>query len=199
LTIYLLWSKIEDMPFVRKIYAILIDLIETLVIAGAVFVVIYAFLFRPFQVNGQSMVPNYHNGEYILTNLISLRFGGLSRGEVIVFKAPTDIDKDFVKRVIGLPGDKVMVKEGSVHINGQKLDETSYLDPSEKTFGGSFAGEGQEIVVPEANFFVLGDNRTKSSDSREWGFVSKEKIIGKSFFVYWPISEARFVKKGQYK
>ena len=108
------------MPVFRKIYSILIDLVETFVIAGAIFVVVYAFLFRPFQVNGQSMFPNYHNGEYILTNLITLRFGGLKRGEVIVFKAPANQEKDYIKRVIGLPGEEVSIKAGYVYINEKK-------------------------------------------------------------------------------
>ncbi|HVT00831.1 MAG TPA: signal peptidase I [Patescibacteria group bacterium] len=182
----------------KVIYTILIDLVETLVIAAAIFVVIYAFLFRPFQVNGQSMFPNYHNGEYILTNLIGLKLGKLNRGEVIVFQAPIDKDKDYIKRVIGLPGDTVMVKNGNVYVNGIKLDESSYLPPDYKTYGGSFLTEGQQITVPQNSYFVMGDNRSFSSDSREWGFVTTDKLIGKSFFVYWPLNEIKFVKKGTY-
>lgn len=186
------------MPIFRKIYAILLDLIETLVIAGAIFVVIYAFLFRPFQVNGQSMYPNYHNGEYILTNLISLRLSKLERGDVVVFQAPVDREKDFIKRIIGLPGDTVMLDSGSVFVNGNKLDEGTYLASSVKTFGGAFLADKQSVKVPEDNYFVLGDNRSFSSDSREWGFVPREKIIGKSFFVYWPVTSARIVTRGEY-
>lgn len=186
------------MSILQKIYSILIDFIETIVIAGAIFVVIYAFLFRPFQVNGQSMYPNYHNSEYILTSLISLKFSALERGDVIVFQSPTDNEKDFIKRVIGLPGEKIGIKDGSVFVNGIKLDELSYLETNIKTYGGAFLGDGQTTIVPEGNYFMLGDNRGFSSDSREWGFVPREKIIGKSFFVYWPINRARPVTKGEY-
>lgn len=186
------------MSIFRRIYSILIDLVETLVVAGAVFVVIYAFLFRPFQVNGQSMYPNYHNGEYVLTNLISLRFSKINRGDVIVFQAPSDREKDFIKRVIGIPGDTVLLKDGSAYINGTKLDESGYLAPNVKTYGGSFLSDGQEAIVQSGAYFVLGDNRAFSSDSREWGFVSREKIIGKSFFVYWPVGSARLIKQGKY-
>lgn len=186
------------MPILRQVYAILIDLVETLVIAAAIFVVIYAFLFRPFQVNGQSMFPNYHDGEYILTNLISTKFGGLKRGEVVVFQAPPDREKDFIKRVIGLPSDKVSLNAGYVFINGIKLDESSYLPSDFRTYGGAFLPEGKEVTVPAGNYFVLGDNRNFSSDSREWGFVPKKKVIGKSFFVYWPVTRMRFVKQGKY-
>ncbi len=186
------------MTILQKLYAILIDLAETLVIAGAIFVVIYAFLFRPFQVNGQSMYPNYHNGEYILTNLITLRISDIKRGDVVVFNAPVDDDKDFVKRIIGEPGDEVMVKAGFVFVNGIRLDESGYLPPDYKTYAGAFISEGQTVVVPEGSYFVLGDNRNFSSDSREWGFVPRDKMIGKSFLVYWPINEFKFVKHGKY-
>ncbi len=186
------------MSILRKIYNILIDLVETLVIAGAIFVVIYAFLFRPFQVNGLSMFPNYHNGEYILTNLITLRLSPIKRGDVIVFQAPTDHEKDFIKRVIGLPGDHVMLKNGDVYLNSQKLDESDYLNPSVKTYGGAFLADGATITVPEGSYLVFGDNRPYSSDSREWGYVTTDKLIGKSFFVYWPLNAMRLVKTGKY-
>jgi len=186
------------MEILRKLYALLIDLTETIVIAGAIFVVIYAFLFRPFQVNGRSMFPNYQDGEYILTNLISLRFEPLKRGDVIVFQAPPDAEKDYIKRVIGLPGEKVMIKGGYVYINGAKLDESSYLASDVMTSQGSFLTEAKTITVPQDNYFVMGDNRPESSDSRAWGFVPKQKLIGKSFFVYWPPTRMRLVKGGKY-
>lgn len=185
------------MPIFRKIYAILIDLVETLVIAGAVFVVVYAFLFRPFQVNGESMYPNYHNGEYILTNLITLKLSEINRGDVIVFQAPPDREKDFIKRVIGLPNENVELKNGTVFVNGEGLDESDYLASDVKTYGGTFLPDNHEVTVPSDSYLVLGDNRRGSSDSREWGFVSKDKIIGKSFFVYWPIDRSRLVKQGK--
>lgn len=185
------------MPILRRIYRILIDLVETFVIAGAIFVVVYAFLFRPFQVNGQSMFPNYKDGEYILTNLIALRFSPIKRGQVIVFKSPNDKEKDFIKRVIALTGEKVMIQGGYVYVNGKKLEET-YLPPDFKTHPGSFLAEGQEVIVPQDSYFVLGDNRDFSSDSREWGFVSKDELIGKSFLVYWPLGDMKIVEGGKY-
>ena len=186
------------MPILRKIYSILIDMVETLVIAGAIFVVIYAFLFRPFQVNGQSMYPNYDNGEYILTNLISLRLKTIDRGDVVVFEFPANKEKDFIKRVIGIPGDEVMIKAGFVFVNEVKLDESRYLTSGVRTYGGSFMPESKIEIVPEGNYFVLGDNRNASSDSREWGYVTKDKIIGKSFLVYWPLTKFRLVQHADY-
>lgn len=186
------------MEILKKIYYLLFDLVQTLVIAGAIFVVIYAFLFRPYQVNGHSMDPTFQNGEYVLTNLITLRLGPLKRGDIVVFVAPPDKEKDYIKRIIGLPGDKVKLLNGSVYLNGQKLDQLSFLSSEVRTNGGSFLSDGDEVVVPEEQYFVMGDNREFSSDSREWGFVTKNAIIGKSFFVYWPINHMRIVKHASF-
>lgn len=186
------------MEVLRKIYYLLFDLIQTLVIAGAIFVVIYAFLFRPYQVNGHSMDPNFQNGEYVLTNLITLRMGPLHRGDIIVFVAPPDKEKDYIKRIIGLPGDRVKISAGDVYLNGTKLDQTPFLSSDVKTNGGTFLGEGDEVVVPEDSYFTMGDNRPFSSDSREWGFVPKSSIIGKSFVVYWPLTNMRIVKHASF-
>lgn len=182
------------MEILRKIYVFLIDIVQTLLLAAAVFLVIYVFLFRPFQVNGDSMFPNFTDKEYILTNIISLNFREPKKNEVVVFKAPQDPEKDFIKRVIGTAGDRVMIKDARVYLNGQLLDESKYLKPDVATYGGSFLVEGSEITVPLGKFFVMGDNRNYSSDSREWGYVSKSDIIGKSFFVYWPPDKVGLVK-----
>lgn len=182
------------MYFVKKIYHWLIDLAETLVIAGAIFVVIYAFLVRPFQVNGSSMFPTLSNGEYVFTNLLSQRFGSLDRGDIIVFKAPPSEDKDYIKRIIGIPGDTVRIEGGRVYLSGNLLDESFYLAPTVHTSAGGFASEGQEIKVSPQSYFVMGDNRSSSSDSRDWGLVTFDKVIGKSTLVYWPLNSIRFVK-----
>ncbi len=182
------------MFILRKIYTFLVDIVETLLLAAAAFLVIYVFLFRPFQVNGASMYPNFTDREYILTNIISLNFEKPKKGEVIVFKSPQDEEKDFIKRVIAVPGDKIYIKDGSVFLNGHMLDESKYLKSDVRTYGGSFLKEGKEVEVPLENYFVMGDNRSYSSDSREWSFVPLKSVIGKSFFVYWPLGEMRVVK-----
>ena len=175
------------MGLLRKVYFFLLDIAQTLILAAAVFVVVYMFLFRPFEVKGESMYPNYHDSEYLITNLISLRFSNPNLGDVVVFKAPNDPDKDFIKRVIGTARDEINVEDGKVYLNEKLLDESAYLKSEVKTYGGSFLKEGEPVTVPEGHFFVLGDNRSFSSDSREWGFVSKDNIIGISLFVYWPV------------
>lgn len=178
----------------RKIYNFLIDTIQSLLLAATVFLVIYIFLFRPFQVNGESMYPNFRDKQYILTNIIALRFYDPKLGVVIVFKAPKDPEKDYIKRVIGVPGDRVLVKNGSIYLNGKKLKEAPYIKSGTVTSQGAFLRESQEITVTDENYFVLGDNRPYSSDSREWGFVPKKNIIGESFFAYWPLHTIGLVK-----
>lgn len=182
------------MEVLRKVYFFVLDTMQTVLVAASIFLVIYIFLFRPFQVSGQSMFPTFKDKEYILTNLISLRFSDLKQGDVIVFKAPTDGEKDFIKRVIGVAGDSVFLREGFVYVNGEKLDESAYLASDVRTYGGSFLHEDEPVTVPEGSYIVFGDNRPFSSDSREWGFLKESEVIGKSFFVYWPLDKMRTVK-----
>ncbi|HSW96519.1 MAG TPA: signal peptidase I [Candidatus Saccharimonadales bacterium] len=149
------------------------------------FLVIYIFLFRAFQINGNAMNPTYQNGQYYIT---SLRYGNLDRGNVVILIAPDNPNKDYIKRIIGLPGDKVMIKDGFVYINDQLLNENQYLSSSIKTLPGNFIKEAQPIIIPPQNYFMLGDNRNYSADSRVWGFVPKTNIIGKLLFCYWNCS-----------
>lgn len=181
------------MWLIKKIYYFLLDIAQTLILAAAAFVIIYMFLFRPFEVKGDSMYPNLKDSQYLITNVISLRLKNPKLGDIVVFKAPVDTEKDFIKRVIGVPGDAVSLKDGYLYLNGKLLNEEKYLNPSVKTFGGSFLREEATVNVPNDFFFVLGDNRSYSSDSREWGFVPKKNIIGISFFVYWPMPSAGLI------
>ncbi len=181
------------MNILRKIYAFFIDTIQSILVAAAIFLVIYMFLFRPFQVNGESMFPNFKDKEYVLTNLITLRFNKPVLGDVVVFKAPPDPDKDFIKRVIGVAGDTIMIKDGDVYLNGNRLDQASFLADEVKTYGGSFLKDGDTVTVPQNEYFVMGDNRPYSSDSREWGFVPASNIIGESMLVYWPLNSMQTI------
>ena len=182
------------MEFLRRVYGFLIDTVQTLLLVFAVFLVIYVFLFRPFRVSGNSMDPTFFDKQYILTNIISLRFSTPQRGDIIVFKSPSDQEKDYIKRVIGIPGDTILLKNGDVYVNGKLLDQSTFLKISVKTYGGSFLKENEPVTVPPDSYFVLGDNRSGSSDSREWGFVPLKSVIGKSFFAYWPLNTMQIVK-----
>lgn len=181
------------MEFLKKAYFFTLDLLQTILLAASIFLVIYIFFFRPFQVSGESMFSTFKNKEYILTNIIAVKLNlPIGRGDVIVFKAPTDADKDFIKRVIGIAGDTVSVRDGYVFVNGKQVDE-KYLDADVRTYGGNFLKDGDTVTVPEGEYIVMGDNRPFSSDSREWGFLKQKDIIGKSFFVYWPANKMRLV------
>ncbi|MBI3379995.1 signal peptidase I [Candidatus Gottesmanbacteria bacterium] len=170
----------------RKIVNFFLDFLETIVVALSIFVVIYLFLMQPHEIKGSSMEPNFYNNQYILTDKISYRLHEPSRGDVVIFKAPIDPDQDYIKRVIGLTGDKVKVQNGSVYVNGEKLKEDYLKDPT-FMFPGSFMADGVEITVPPGKLFVMGDNRPHSSDSRVFGPIPLDTIIGRAFIRYWPI------------
>ena len=149
------------------------------------------------------MEPGLHDGQYLLVNKAvyfkldmgtlskylpfldddgsNFLFHGPERGDVIVFRYPRDPSRDFIKRVIAVPGDTVSIQGGQVTVNGTLLEE-EYLDETTR-------GDLDNTVVPDGSYFVLGDNRSNSSDSRSWGFVPEENIIGKAMFSYWPLSD----------
>jgi signal peptidase I len=171
----------------KSIGSHIVDFIQTLVVFAAIFAIIYLFIAQPHKVSGNSMLPNFQNGNYILTDKISYRFSLPKYTDVVVLKDPLDPSKDFIKRVIAVPGDTVMVKGNLVYVNGNLLDER-YLPSDRPTTAGAFLHEGEEITAGANQYFVFGDNREHSSDSREWGPVTKEGIIGKVIIRYWPPS-----------
>jgi len=174
------------MFFLRNLWLFFLDFLETIVVSLAIFAVVYIFLFQPHQVDGKSMEPNFHNAEYILTDKISYRISSPKRGDVVVFHSPQDAGTDFIKRIVGVPGDMVMVKDGYFYLNGTRLDEEYINDPG-KVAPGRFMREGATAEVPNGQYLVMGDNRLHSSDSREWGFVPRTNIVGRAFFRYWPV------------
>lgn len=171
----------------KKVVNFILDFLETIVVALSIFVVIYLFLMQPHEIKGSSMEPNFKDKEYILTDKISYRLHAPARGDVVIFKAPVNPDVDYIKRVIGLAGDRIKIQDGFVYVNGDKLDEY-YLRDLTSLFPGSFISEGQEIIVPPDKLFVMGDNRSHSSDSRQFGPVPLDSVIGRAFFRYWPIT-----------
>jgi len=187
----------------NTIGSFVVDLTETLVIGLSLFLMVYLFLVQPHQVNGQSMVPNFQSGEYVLTDKLSYKMGQPKRGDVVVFHSPaaancpTGTGCDFIKRVIGLPGETVAVKNNAIYINDQKLVE-SYIPQDFVISAGAYTKDGREIYLGEKEYFVSGDNRPYSSDSRAWGPIEKSDIVGKAFFVYWPIKSAGAIKPASY-
>jgi len=160
------------------------DLVFSVLIA----VVLIVFIYQPVKVEGTSMMPTLTDQERIFINKFTYRFGlgGIERGDTVVFWYPQDPSKSYIKRVIGTPGDRIRVEGGQVYVNGQALAE-NYV-PSENRDYTSWR-DGQEQVVPDGRYFVLGDHRNQSSDSRMWGYVPRENIYGKAVFVYWPLDK----------
>jgi signal peptidase I len=183
--------------FLGRLKTFFLDITEVVVFAIAIFLFLYLLVLQPHKIKGASMEPNFHNGEYLLTDKVSYRFGEPERGDVIVFEAPPDESEEFIKRIIALPGEKIYINEGQVFINGQKLNE-AYLPSNLVTESGDFFKVGLEIEVPKDHYIVLGDNRKYSSDSRSWGFITRDEITGKAWVVYWPPSEAGLIKESVY-
>jgi signal peptidase I len=155
------------------------DLALSVVIA----IIIILFLYQPVKVEGTSMMPSLVDQERIFINKFIYRFNfaDIRRGDMVVFWFPGDPTKSYIKRVIGVPGDKVEVTDGAVIVNGRTLDE-AYVPPEYRDHVSMPAR-----VVPAEQFFVLGDHRSSSNDSRTWGWVPRSDIYGKAVFVYWPL------------
>ena len=156
--------------------------------AFAISIFIVIFVIQPVKVEGTSMQPQLVDQERIFVNRFIYRFKDIQRGDVVVFWYPRDRSKSFIKRVLGIPGDEVELRNGLVYVNGAKVDEP-YLKPEfrdYKTF--------RKVVVPSGQYFVLGDHRNSSNDSRSWGFVAQRLIYGKAIFSYWPFSRVGLVE-----
>jgi signal peptidase I len=182
------------MELFRKTAIFLYDGLQSLLLIAAVFLIIYIFVLEPHQVDGLSMFPTFHNSDILLSYLLPVRFDQLKRGDIVVFNAPVEADKLYIKRIIGLPGETIKVEDGGVYINGQKFDESSYLGADVMTYGGAFLQDGVERTVPIGDIVVMGDNRPGSSDSRAWGFLDKKKLIGKSIMRIWPLKDFEFIR-----
>ena len=169
--------EVEEIPPEKPgLLGVLVDILETLLLSVVLFFLINAVSAR-IRIDGSSMEPNLHHGEFVIVSKVNYRFGEPERGDVIVFDFPRNITKEYIKRVIGLPGEQIRVEDGKVYVNGVSLAEP-YLQ-MEPYYDG-------EWVVPEEALFVLGDNRNNSSDSHTWGMVPMNNIIGEALLVYWP-------------
>jgi len=160
------------------------DLAFSVLIAVVMIVLIY----KPVKVEGTSIMPNLSDQERIFINKFTYRFGlgAIERGDTVVFWYPQDPSKSYIKRVIGLPGDRVRIEDGQVYVNGRALAE-DYV-PADNRDMSSWR-DGVEQTVPPDRYFVLGDHRNSSSDSRSWGYVPRANIYGKAVFIYWPLNQ----------
>jgi signal peptidase I len=157
--------------------------IRDLIISLAISAFIIIFLYQPVKVEGISMMPLLEDQERIFVNKFVYRLEPIERGDIVVFRYPLDPSKSYIKRVIGMAGDRIRIDGGQVYVNNEALDE-GYVPPA-YTDSRSYP----EIIVPEHSFFVLGDHRSMSSDSREFGPVNQNFIYGKAVFGYWPVDK----------
>lgn len=176
----------EHSGFVR----FLVDVVETLVLSLILFLAINTMSAR-IRVDGYSMEPTMHTGEFVIVSKVAYNIGNFEtgkpeRGDIIVFHYPRNPEQEYIKRVIGLPGDEIAVRNGEVYVNGQLLDEP-YIK-SAPAYQGSW-------TVPTDSLYVFGDNRNNSSDSHNWGEVPLDLVVGKAIFVYWPPTEWGVIEK----
>ncbi|MBM7555321.1 signal peptidase I [Halanaerobacter jeridensis] len=161
------------------------DLLEAIAIAIVVSIILIIFVVQAFYIPSESMEPTLKPGDRILVNKFIYNFRDPKRQEIIVFNYPLEPDRKFVKRVIATPGDRVKIKEGKVFVNGEQLKEEYVVEDSYTDFA--------EVKVPENNYFVLGDNRNNSKDSRYWGFVPEDNIVGHPFIIFWPLNRIKII------
>ncbi|MFA5228208.1 MAG: signal peptidase I [Candidatus Paceibacterota bacterium] len=173
----------------QQVLDFLLDSLKILIIALIIIIPIRTFLFQPFVVKGSSMEPNYHSGDYLIIDELSYKLREPQRGEVIVFKYPLNPVNKYIKRIIALPGEKIEIIDGSIYItkNADKftVEEEIYLS-SENLDQWKINNNMGELILKENEYFVMGDNRNYSSDSRKWGIVPKENITGRTMFRFSP-------------
>lgn len=169
------------------------EYIEAFVIAVALALFIITFIAQSFLVQGSSMEPSLHDRQRLLVDKLSYRFVDPKRGEVVVFRYPADRRRKFIKRIVGLPGDEISIRNGFLYINGTRVEESFVNGPTYGPYSSPVFGP---VVVPEESFFVMGDNRRNSDDSRypDVGFVHRSDIVGVARFAYWPITQIQVLR-----
>lgn len=178
-----------------KLIKFILDIFQVVIFAVSIFMFIYFLILQPHKIKGESMVPNFQDDEYLLTDKVTYRFvREPQRGDVIVFKAPPNDTDEYIKRIIGLPGDVILLKGGKVYINNELLVE-AYLPEDQITKPGKFLLNNSPYTIPADSYMFFGDNRAHSLDSRAFGPITTDKITGRAFFVYWPPSEVGLIKK----
>ena len=176
--------------------SIFLELLETVLSSVVVIFIIYTTIAIPEQVQGASMEPSFYSGERILVEKVTKYFKDFETGEIIVLHPPNDDNVDFIKRVIAVPGDIVKIFKCDVYINrdGQKYKlEEPYLFEDTCTSAGGRINEGRSFEIEENQYLVLGDNRSRSADSRSFGLVEKERVVGRVVFRFWPLSQIGYI------
>lgn len=178
---------------IKKNLLIVWEFVQIIIIAAIIVLPIRYFVFQPFIVKGDSMVPNFHSGDYLIVDEISYRFSDPNRGDVIVFHYPLDENQRFIKRVIGLPGETVQVKDGKVTITKEDGKTTFVLSENLYLPDLLFTNGDVKITLKQDEYFVMGDNRQFSYDSRMWGVMPKKDLIGKAALRLLPINQFSYI------
>lgn len=176
-------------------WAALFDFLRTLAVVFLAAFLIRHFLVQPFIVDGQSMQPTFQDQEYILVDKLSYRFREPSRGDVIVFHPPGEQQENFIKRIIGLPGEQIDIQGGRIFVNGQLISEAYTLEESSLDLDPN---SSISRSLGDNEYYVLGDNRNHSKDSRELGAIERDRIIGRAWVVLFPINELNVVDHPSY-
>lgn len=178
----------EEVPFPQeppgRTKRMLVEAFQTIVLALIFYFAIDTFIGR-VQVQNISMLPTLHEGQFLMVDRFAYRKGDFERGDIVIFHNPTNPDEDYIKRLIGIPGDVIEVENGEMRVNGE-LQVEPYISGSPQ-----YAGEW---TVPEGYLFVLGDNRNSSYDSHSWGYLPQENVIGKAIVIYWPPKEIQIIR-----
>lgn len=173
-----------------------LDILETVLTSLIVLFIIYMTIAVPEQVSGSSMEPNFYTGERILVEKISKHFRKFDRGDVVVLNPPGSENIDYIKRIVGIPGDIIKVIDCSVYVSRDgkrfKLDE-AYLSKDTCTEGGPGLKDGRSLKIETGYYLVMGDNRSRSADSRVFGLVEGKKIVGRAVFRFWPLNRTGFI------
>lgn len=167
---------------------VLVEILQTLVLAVVLYFAIDA-VFARVRVINISMQPTFYEGDVLLVNKLAYKLGSIHTGDVVIFHNPNFLEEDYIKRLIGKPGDIVRAEGGVISVNGIPLDEPYIAQPP------NYSGEWE---VPGGSVFVLGDNRNSSSDSHSWGFVPVEDLVGKALVIYWPIDAVKVIPQPKY-
>ncbi|MBU3912193.1 MAG: signal peptidase I [Candidatus Omnitrophica bacterium] len=168
--------------------------VEPIVIAVVLALIIRTFVVQAFKIPTGSMRPTLMEGDRILVNKFIYKFREPVRGDVIVFVSPEDKKKDFIKRLVGLPGEEIEISNGTILINKKAVDSDSVIRERYYYNRGDFGKENQAVIIPDNAYYALGDNSISSRDSRYWGFMPKKYLIGKAFLIYWPLTRIRILK-----
>lgn len=193
-----LQKKEEFLPsFTKSFVSFIFEVLKVVIISLAIIIPIRYFLIQPFYVRGASMEPNFHDNEYLIINEISYRFSDPDRGDVVIFREKKDVNDYLIKRVIGLPGEKIQILGGEVKIFNDENPEGAVLEENylEK---GIFTSGNTTTTLAEEEYFVMGDNRNSSLDSRSFGPIVKDDIVGRAWIRAWPLYKMSYFTSPSY-